>query len=84
MHTRACTQVICEPGTAGAELCRVAARLRPEYVVSVKGTVRPRKDPNARLATGAVELAASEVRLHRAWGVVQYTVRSAGACARGK
>lgn len=53
-------QVICEPQTY-PEVSKVAARLRNEYVVRVEGVVRKRKDPNPRLATGEVELLATQV-----------------------
>ena len=36
-------------------------RLRNEYVVLVRGTVRARSAPNARVATGAVEVVAESV-----------------------
>ena len=45
------------------EVSKVAARLRQEYVVRVEGMVRARKDPNARMATGAVEVLATQVRV---------------------
>ncbi len=52
--------MVCDP-QAFPEVSKVAARLRQEYVVRVEGTVRLRKDPNARLATGNVELLAENV-----------------------
>lgn len=56
--------MICEPQTY-PEVSKVAARLRNEYVVCVEGVVRKRKDANPRLATGEVELLATQV-----WGSV--------------
>ncbi|KAL6761701.1 aspartyl-tRNA synthetase [Haematococcus lacustris] len=53
-------QVVCEPQSA-PEVSRVASRLRNEYVISVTGQLRARKDPNAKLATGAIELLAQQV-----------------------
>lgn len=46
-------QVICEPLNF-PEVSKVAARLRNEYVVLVTGTLRNRKDPNAKIPTGEV------------------------------
>ena len=45
-----------EGGSAGLD------QLRAEYVVRIRGQLRPRKDPNPRLPTGTVELLAREVR----------------------
>ncbi|GFH05890.1 AA_TRNA_LIGASE_II domain-containing protein [Haematococcus lacustris] len=63
MHTLTklpgCFQVVCEPQSA-PEVSRVASRLRNEYVISVTGQLRARKDPNAKLATGAIELLAQQ------------------------
>lgn len=39
----------------------VGEKLRQEWVVEVKGKLRTRKDPNARLPTGQVELMASSI-----------------------
>src|SRR5262249_30445712 len=46
-------------------LMRVAERLRPEFVVGVKGVVQRRSDDtvNPKLATGEVEVLAREIRL---------------------
>lgn len=56
------TQVVFEPQSQPAA-ARVAARLRPEWVVAVSGSLRVRKDPNPRLDTGRVELLAEEVQV---------------------
>lgn len=45
------------------ERAAALGRLRAEYVVCVRGEVRARKDPNANMATGEVELVAEEVTL---------------------
>ena len=55
-------KVVCEPQTH-AEAARVGARLRAEYVVAVTGTLRARKDPNPKMATGRVELLASSIKV---------------------
>src|SRR5262245_42521798 len=46
-------------------LMRVAERLRPEYVVGIKGVVQRRSDDtvNPKIATGEVEVLAREIRL---------------------
>lgn len=46
---------------AGATAAAALERLRAEFVVLVRGTLRRRKDPNPKLATGEVELVAEEV-----------------------
>jgi hypothetical protein len=56
------THVVFEPQSQPAA-ARVAARLRPEWVVAVSGSLRVRKDPNPRLDTGRVELLAEEVQV---------------------
>ncbi|KAF6263693.1 aspartyl-tRNA synthetase [Scenedesmus sp. NREL 46B-D3] len=53
-------QVVFEPQTQ-PEASKLGARLRSEWVVCVRGQLRLRKDPNPKMATGAVELLASEV-----------------------
>ncbi len=40
--------------------------VRSEYVISVKGTVRLKKDPNPKLATGEIEVAAEEISVFSA------------------
>lgn len=56
-------QVVCEPQTY-PEVSKVAARLRNEYCVAVRGQLRLRKDPNNKIPSGAVELLAQEVCGH--------------------
>jgi aspartyl-tRNA synthetase len=55
-------QVVFNPETA-AEATRIAEELRPEWVVQIKGTVNQRPDgsDNPSIATGEVEVMASEV-----------------------
>ena len=55
-------QVVFNPETA-AEATRIAEELRPEWVVQIKGTVNRRPDgsDNPAIATGEVEVMASEV-----------------------
>jgi aspartyl-tRNA synthetase len=50
-----------EEGGAGLD------QLRAEYVVRIRGELRPRKDPNPRLPTGMVELVAQEVCRKAPW-----------------
>jgi aspartyl-tRNA synthetase len=56
------TQVVVQEGQA---FLQAAKHVRAEFVVGVKGTVRPRAADavNPRLATGAIEVAASEFRV---------------------
>ncbi|HEY7936187.1 MAG TPA: aspartate--tRNA ligase [Candidatus Limnocylindrales bacterium] len=58
------TQIVVD-ATEAPEAHAVASRLRNEFVVSVAGTVAPRLagSENARMATGAIELRATEVDL---------------------
>jgi len=55
-------QVVFNPETA-SEATRIAEELRPEWVVQIKGTVNRRPDgsDNPAIATGEVEVMASEV-----------------------
>ncbi|MDP2914765.1 MAG: aspartate--tRNA ligase [Candidatus Aminicenantes bacterium] len=46
-----------------AALIEEAKKLRTEYVIGVKGTVRPREAKNRDLATGEIEVEAKEMRL---------------------
>jgi aspartyl-tRNA synthetase len=41
----------------------VAARLRNEYVVSIRGKLRLRKDPNPKIPTGLLELLAEDIQV---------------------
>ena len=55
-------QVVFNPETA-ADASRIAEEVRPEWVVQVKGTVKPRPQgsENPAIATGDVEVMASEL-----------------------
>src|SRR5256885_16388294 len=57
-------QVVVNPQSAPAAHA-VASDLRNEYVVQVTGSVEPRRPgtENKNMATGAIEVAASEVKL---------------------
>lgn len=55
-------QVVGEPQTH-AEAARAAGKLRNEYVVSIKGKLRLRKDPNPKLPTGLLELLAEDIQV---------------------
>ncbi|MCX6562459.1 MAG: aspartate--tRNA ligase [Candidatus Aminicenantes bacterium] len=46
-----------------AALIEEAKKLRTEYVIGIKGTVRPREAKNKDLATGEVEVEAKEMKL---------------------
>lgn len=57
-------QVIFEEEECGSEAFEKAAKLRSEFVVAVVGTVAHRNaDVNDKLATGAIEVRAKEVRI---------------------
>jgi aspartyl-tRNA synthetase len=73
-------QVSFDPGTAGAEMCTLAASVGAETVVIVEGTVaeRPQAMKNADMATGAIEVRATSLR------VVGPAVTPAIPVARGK
>jgi aspartyl-tRNA synthetase len=61
------TQVVFEPD-AGAEMQALAQTLRNEFVIGVRGTVRPRLvgKENVKLATGSVEVRATELQIFNA------------------
>ena len=54
-------QIVFRPDKAA--LIEEAKKLRTEYVIGVKGTVRPREAKNKDLPTGEVEVEAKELRL---------------------
>lgn len=57
-------QVVCEEGKTDAALIEKAARLRSEYVVAVRGTVKKRSGAvNENLATGGIEVIPEELRV---------------------
>lgn len=53
-------QVVVDPQSQPGVALK-AERLRSEWVVAITGTVRRRKDPNPKLRTGAIEIAAEDV-----------------------
>ena len=59
------TQVVIEPQTVAPEVLETARQLGTEYVVAVRGDVRPRPSGlvNAKLATGAIEIRGTELSL---------------------
>jgi len=59
------TQVVFRPDTAGSQLLERASHLGNEFVVAVRGTVRPRPADatNSELATGTIEVDASELKV---------------------
>lgn len=57
-------QVVCEEGKTDAALIEKAAKLRSEYVVAVRGTVKKRSGAvNENLATGGIEVIPEELRV---------------------
>jgi len=57
------TQIVFDPDIAGAAL-GLAAEVRGEWVVGIKGKVRSRgKNANTRISTGAIEVAATELEI---------------------
>jgi hypothetical protein len=74
-------QVVVDPSASPA-LAAKAARLRSEWVVAATGAVRARRDPNPRLATGAVEVAATSISVLNAVSrKLPFPVSEAGADA---
>jgi aspartyl-tRNA synthetase len=55
------TQIVCSEENLGAEAYETAQQLRREDVISVRGEVTERHDPNDELATGRVEVQAAEL-----------------------
>ncbi|MEP6733443.1 MAG: aspartate--tRNA ligase [bacterium] len=58
-------QVSFDPGTAGADVCTLAATVGAETVVIVEGAVaeRPQAMKNAEMSTGAIEVRATSLRV---------------------
>jgi aspartyl-tRNA synthetase len=48
---------------ASDHVSHVGDRVRNEWVVSITGAVRKRKDPNAKMKTGQVEITASDIQV---------------------
>ena len=59
-HTGLC-QIVSDDEITPEDATRSMAQMRAEWVVAVRGVVRERKDPNAKIATGDVEIVVSEV-----------------------
>ena len=60
-------QIVFNLEEVSAELVAQSRELRREYVVSIRGLVRPRSGgANPKLATGEIEIVASEVEVHNA------------------
>ena len=60
-------QIVFNLEEVSAELVAQSRELRREYVVSIRGLVRPRSGgANPKLATGDIEIVASEVEVHNA------------------
>jgi aspartyl-tRNA synthetase len=59
------TQIVFRPETGGRELLDRASRLGSEWVIAVRGTVRPRPADavNPELATGGIEVDIRELRI---------------------
>lgn len=56
------SQVVIDPQT-DPDLAAQAEKLRSEWVVAITGHIRLRKDPNPKLATGEVEVAATSIQI---------------------
>ena len=58
-------QVVFDPAKVSGEVFEKAETIRNEYVLAVRGKVRPRPEgsANPNLKTGAVEVLASELRI---------------------
>ena len=48
---------------ASDHVSRVGERLRNEWVVSITGAVRERKDPNPKMKTGSIEMSATDIQV---------------------
>ncbi len=56
------TQVVFDPKDTPGEIFSVAGRIRPEWVVAIRGKVRSRgKNVNSNMATGEVEVVADDL-----------------------
>ncbi|MBL8026087.1 MAG: aspartate--tRNA ligase [Fibrobacteres bacterium] len=56
------TQVVFDP-SRNSETHAKAGELRNEYVISVRGTVGKRLEPNTKISTGEIEVLADELRI---------------------
>jgi aspartyl-tRNA synthetase len=57
------TQVMFDPNTVSAETLSAAGSCRNEFVVTVKGKVVVKPEPNKNLATGEIEIAAEGIEI---------------------
>ena len=57
------TQIIFDPEKLSREIMNDASRIRNEFVITVKGNVQVKPDPNPKLATGGIEVSVSELRI---------------------
>ena len=48
---------------ASDHVARIGERLRNEWVVSITGSVRERKDPNPKMKTGSIEMSANDIQV---------------------
>lgn len=48
---------------ASEHVARIGERLRNEWVVSITGSVRERKDPNPKMKTGSIEMSATDIQV---------------------
>src|SRR5439155_601404 len=78
------TQTVFDPSDLAKELFDRAAALRSECVIRVTGKVRarPAGTNNAKIATGEVEIAASELELLNAAEVLPFPIDDPEAAAR--
>src|SRR5436305_8699142 len=78
------TQTVFDPSDLAKELFEQAAALRSECVIRVTGKVRARPSGtnNAKIATGEVEIAASELELLNAAEVLPFPIDDPEAAAR--
>ncbi len=60
--TKGIAQIVFDD-TISKDVFEKAEQLRPEYVVAVRGKVRKRQDPNDEIASGEVEILASEIKI---------------------
>ena len=57
------TQIIFDPEKLSEEVMKEAAKIRNEFVISVKGEVQIKPQPNKKLATGEIEVLVSEFKI---------------------
>ncbi|MBN1971592.1 MAG: aspartate--tRNA ligase [Candidatus Delongbacteria bacterium] len=57
------TQVIFDPDKVSVEMMEEASKIRNEYVITIKGEVSVKPAPNKALATGEIEIIASDLQI---------------------